>query len=439
MMRRQARARSTSSIVLTSVLTSLALAAACVAAAACGGPARPKAPAQDPQVAAIIATLDEALAARPTDGVLLYHRASTAARTGDPAAALPFLERLDATGWSVRLSPLDFGAIEADPRYRAIAARIEARDAPVRRSPESFELPGADLIPEGIAVDPATGTLYVGSLRKRMILAIDAQRRVTQFVPAARDGLMAVIGIRVDAARGLLWATSNGSPSMEGFAPADRGVHAIYAFALADGALRRRIALPPPPAGERHLLNDLAIGPDGTVYVTDSDAGRLYRIPPDREVLEPLGPPRGLFYPNGIVMAPSGKLYVAHATGIALVDAATGAATGSPSRLEGPPGVPLGGLDGMVLHDGALVAVQNAVGRPRLVRISLDERGERATAVTVLENDERTLELPTTTCIHDGHAYTLGNTQLDALGPDGLRKDRVLGNSRIVRTPLAGS
>jgi sugar lactone lactonase YvrE len=233
---------------------------------------------------------------------------------------------------------------------------------------------------------------------------------VTPFVPPRRDGLMAAVGIEIDPARGLLWAASNASGSMAGYAPADRGVHAVYAFALGDGALRRRLALARPAAGERHLLNDRAVAPDGAVYVTDSDAGLVWRIPPERDVLEPLVPTRTLFYPNGIALAPSGKLYVAHAAGIALIDPATGEVV----PLEGSPRLPLGGIDGLVLHAGSLVAVQNAIGRPRLVRISLDETGARAISLTVLENGERSLELPTTTCILEDHAYTIGATRLRA-------------------------
>lgn len=380
----------------------------------------------------MIAGLDQSLAARPTDGVLLYFRAAMAVQAGAPADALRFLERLDAAGWSIALSPQDFASIAEDPRYRAVADRIADRDAPVHRSTDAFTLPGPELIPEGIAVDPATGTFYVGSIRQRTIVAIRAGGAATPFVPPRKDGLMAVIGLRVDPVRRLLWAASNGAESMERYTPADRGVHAVYAFALADGALRRRIVLPTPLAGERHLLNDFALAPDGTVFVTDSEAGTLHRISPGGDNLVAVVPPRSFFYPNGIARTPTGQLYVAHATGIALVDPATG----SIARLEAPPTVPLGGIDGLVLHGRALVAVQNGLGRPRLVRLDLDDTGRRAVSLTVLENDPRALELPTTTAIYKDHAYTIGNSQLDALTPNGLRPGRPLRDPRILRTPL---
>ena len=57
------------------------------------------------------------------------------------------------------------------------------------------------------------------------------------------------------------------------------------------------------------------------------------------------------------------------------------------------------------------------------------------TALTVLENDPSVLEIPTTSALHDGALYTIANAQFDAIGPDGLRRDKQLHDPRIVRTP----
>jgi hypothetical protein len=131
-----------------------------------------------PPFAAMLAVVDKALAARPDDGVLLYQRATLAIPLGLTAAdALPFLERLDATGWDVPLAASDFDPLVNDARYRELAARIEARSARVQRSTVAFTVPGKDLIPEGITVDPTTGTFFLSSIRKRKIVAIDRATR----------------------------------------------------------------------------------------------------------------------------------------------------------------------------------------------------------------------------------------------------------------------
>jgi sugar lactone lactonase YvrE len=393
---------------------------------ACGSAppaAKPTPPKPDP-LAAMLGQLDEALKARPDDQVLLLLRAAYTSEAKRVAEAIAFVEKLDATGWDVPFSPSDFKALHADPRFQELAARIAARAPKVHVSEPAFTIPGADFIPEGIAIDPS-GTFYVGSIRKRTILAFDRDGKSRTFVPAARDGLSSVLGIKVDAARGVLWATSFASDSMEGYDPkTDKNRSELTAFALADGTTKRRIAF---PTGEDpHLLNDLAIAADGTIYVTDSNAGAVWRVPADRDVFEPLVEPGSLAYPNGLVLAGT-KLLVAHGTGIAIVDPTTGAF----ERMTAKPNVPLGGIDGLLLEGTTLIAVQNGLGVPRIVAIEL--AGTTPTSLRVLENDPA-LEILTTAALFEGALYTVADAQLDAFGPDGLKPDRKLRESRIVRT-----
>lgn len=381
----------------------------------------------DPLVARLLGVIDDALRARPDDGVKLYQRAALSVEAGAPTDALPFLQRLDAIGWDIPLRPDNFLPLADDAVFRELASRFEARAARVHRSTVAFSVPEPDLIPEGIAVDPRTGTFYLGSIRKKKVLAIDANGEVTTFVPPGKDGLLGVLGVKVDTRADLLWVGSYASRSTADRAAAAARPSGVLAFSLRDGSLRRRILFGDSP----HLPNDLAIAPDGTVYVTDSAGGHVLRIPPDRDTFEPITPADALFYPNGIALAPDGRLYVAHLNGIAIVDPRSRTVT----PLATVPAVPLGGIDGLLLHGSALVAVQNSIGRPRMVSIALDATGTRATGLTVLENDPAALEIPTTACVLNGALYTIANSQLRAFR-NGDTPSRPLEAPRILRTPL---
>jgi sugar lactone lactonase YvrE len=407
--------------------------------AACGGSTPPKlhpaAPAAEakpasPEATAMLARLDEALAAKPDDQVLMLMRAAYSEAAGKPDDALRFIEKLDASRWDVPFTSVDFKTLANDPRYQRLNARITARAPKAKRSELAFTIPGPDLIPEGIAVDTKTGTFYVGSIHKRTIIAVDRDRKARTFVPAGQDSMSGVLGMKVDAARGVLWATSWASEGMHGFTEADKGRSEVTAFALGDGAKKRRIAFP--PGGDPHLLNDIAIASDGTLYITDSVTGAVWRVPTDRDEFQPVAPPRSFAYPNGIVWTANGRLLVAHGTGIANIDPATGDIT----RLPNAPGKPLGGIDGLVLDGRTLYAVQNGLGAPRLVAIELDDKATTATKLTVLESDPSVLEIPTTSTLFEGALYTIANSQLDALGPTGLVAGKQLHDPRIVRTPL---
>lgn len=404
-----------------------------IAAAACGAapasPARVPDPKLDPVLTALLAETDRRLVEQPDDGVLLYHRAWLMLALGSPpAASLAYLERLDAMGWSVPFAPVDFEPLAGDARYRALAASVAARAPAVERSTVAFTVPGKDLVPEGIAVDPASGTLYLSSIRRRTIIAIDRSGAARPFIPEAHGGVLGVLGMKVDPARGVLWAASHASSSMLGYRRGDNGENdGVYAFALADGRVVRKAKF---PGGGRHLANDIAFASDGTLYLTDSAAGALYRMPPDRDELELVIPAGTFGYPNGIAMLDDDRVYVSDIFSLSLITISTRTV----ARVSAPPGVPTAGFDGMLLHDGVLLGVQGTIGTPRLVAIAVE--GDRAVSHTVLEGSQRLLEQPTTTCLWDGALYTIANAQLGAFGPDGQRPGTTLADPRILRTPL---
>jgi sugar lactone lactonase YvrE len=70
-----------------------------------------------------------------------------------------------------------------------------------------------------------------------------------------------------------------------------------------------------------HGLNDIALARDGTVYVTDTTQGSIYRLEPGATQLERWLQDSKMSFPNGLVLSPDDKrLYVAHVEGISMID-----------------------------------------------------------------------------------------------------------------------
>ena len=63
-----------------------------------------------------------------------------------------------------------------------------------------------DLIPEGIAVDSRTGSIFVSSIAKQKIIRIDAHGKSKDFISKNEHGFMEGLGMNVDMKRNLLWA-----------------------------------------------------------------------------------------------------------------------------------------------------------------------------------------------------------------------------------------
>jgi hypothetical protein len=209
--------------------------------------------------------------------------------------------------------------------------------------------------------------------------------------------------MKVDPSDGSIWAASERA-----------GSAALFHFDRNGGTLGKYF---PQEAG-KHLFNDLVITPARDVFVTDSEANSVYKLPSGSDRLVRIGLP-GRHYPNGIALSPDGnRLYVAHSFGIAVLEAATGRII----ELTIPPGISDAPADGLYYWKGSLVAVQNGFGANRIVQLRLDAAGTAIVSGKLLEFRSTTLELPTTGAIYQGKFYYIVNSQIDH-EQDGTLKD----------------
>lgn len=345
-------------------------------------PAAPRSVPSDP----LLEQLEAEHRAEPDNAAVVYALAMRSDRLGDGAAALRWLEVLAAMRWDAGLDPADFATSRAGlpERYAAAQTAIERGWVRAPRAREHLRVGERDLLPEGMERLP-TGELLLSSGRKRKVVAVDANGAVRDVVAAGQDGLLATLGLRVDAARGVIWVASAAAPFMERADEVAAGTSRLHGFELATGTLRVRYELAGPS-----LLNDVAVLPDGRAVVTDSAADALWVTGDGR--LDALVPAGTVVGPNGVV-AREDLLYVASWRGIVVVEWRTGRAA--------PLGLPAGasnlaGIDGLYLHGGALVGIQNAVGRPRVVRLPLAADGRTATGIHVIESGSPVVDNPTT-------------------------------------------
>jgi sugar lactone lactonase YvrE len=269
-------------------------------------------------------------------------------------------------------------------------------------------------------------------VRRRTVVEIDREGAVRNLGLSRHDAVGAILGVRWDAARGVLWVTTAGLPQMSNFAPGDTAIAALLRVRVADGEVEARYDLPAEPQG--HVAGDLAIGPAGDVFVTDSRAPVLYRLRPGATALERVTHPlfRSL---QGAAPTPDGAaLYLAdYSHGLLRLELATGAV----ERLRDAPGTTSLGLDGIVWHRGAIVGVQNGVVPPRIARFTLDRTGRAFARVEVLDRALPLADEPTIgTLVGDDFIY-VANSQWEKYDDAGRRRaGTVLAPTVLLRLPL---
>jgi sugar lactone lactonase YvrE len=375
-----------------------------------------------------------ALELEPGHPILMLHMARACALDGDTLQAGDWLLRTAATGVRIDLSgEPDLAAVRGTPAWTTTAGLIALHSAPKGVAETTARIDEPDFMPEGIAADPINGDLFVGSIHLRKIVRVSANAAVTDFVPAGRDGLDSVVGLKVDADRRLLWACSGADIQMRGGTPADSSRTGLYAFDLESGRTVTRVMLP--DTTRAHFFNDCCLSRDGDVYVTDTMQGGVYLLRADSGRFETVVEPGVLVGSNGIVLSDDGRrLYVTeYALGIAVIDLPTG----DIARLQHPEEIAICYADGLLWHQGSLIVVQNDRGLDRVARLYLDDTGLRVVGMTVLAAHLPGFDEPTTATLAGGACLFIANSELNRFGPGGrLRPADPRRDFLIMRTPL---
>ena len=251
----------------------------------------------------------------------------------------------------------------ADPEPATTAPEAEAETEATASMPEP--LPGmivaerGGFIPEGVEYDTTNGRLLTGSLAEGSIFQIHGDGRLTTVVTDAE--LVSSVGIEADEPRGrLLVANSDASVFQgDGAGQAKLGVYDLDSgerIAMVDLAATLTDAF----ADAVYFANDVAVGEDGTAYVTDTRMNVIYQVDAEynASVLYRFAPTEDLGL-NGIVFHESGYLLVAGGTTLWKVPVADPTETTQVTLSEAT-----AGHDGMLwTADGLLAIVSNSENR----------------------------------------------------------------------------
>jgi sugar lactone lactonase YvrE len=152
--------------------------------------------------------------------------------------------------------------------------------------------------PESLTSTP-DGALIIGSITKSEIFrAPKGATSAEVWIKPGTNGLQRVLGVFADTKSGTLWVCSDklaqGAPS------------ALKTFDLKTGAAKGSYDFP----NDNALCNDIAIGPDGSAYATDTTANRIMRLKKGATALDVWLKDDQLAGVDGIAFGDSSTIYV---------------------------------------------------------------------------------------------------------------------------------
>jgi sugar lactone lactonase YvrE len=186
----------------------------------------------------------------------------------------------------------------------------------------------------------------------------------------------------------------------------------LLAFDLASGTLQHRFDAPPIEGGR--ALNDVSLGPDGSVYTSDANDGSIFQVAPRAVALRPVCALGILKSPQGMVVSRDGRtlLVADYEMGLVALDVTRCEVR----QLRVARGVTTLTMDGLLqLPDGSFLATQNGVRPARLVRFRLSPDWSRVTLFKVVAQGPQFVD-PTLLAKRGAEVLAITNSQWSAFG-----------------------
>jgi len=275
------------------------------------------------------------------------------------------------------------------------------------------EVKDKTLIPEGIAVHPSNGKIYLSSLHQAKIVVVNDKGAVSDVITNGKGGFMWGLGMKFSPDGKILWACSaNG-----------KGQTALFAIDHLSGKIIKQYQ-----HDSARFLNDLVLLNDGRIFITDTEKGAVFVLQNDS--LQLFLKDEQLKWANGITAIPNGNvLFVASGRyGLMKVDITTQTIASATNKKRTDYAI-----DGLVLHKQTLYAAigwpQDSLHQHRIIRYHLDEQFQYKAADTMSIN-QPWLKAPTTLAVHNNQLYALSFTNLGIYNRHNQQVDKIMDSLR---------
>lgn len=370
---------------------------------------------QNKDFKAYLENLQMALRLRPNHPRILYNLAGAYNLNGYHEEAALLLNQVANMGLIYPVEKdEDFSSIKHLDWYKSILEKFENNKRPVIRSRSVITIPEKGLIAESVAYDSLTKTFYVSSVHKRKIISINAKGKAKDFA-TEKDGLWAVLGMKVDAKRRILWACTSAVNQATNIKAEDKGKSGLLKFDLRTGKLLKVYLIPDQKS--EHWLGDLLIAANGDVFATDSIKPTVYVLRNGKEEIESFLEHKSFVNLQGLDFSSDERfLFMADYTkGIHIADLKTK----SVSQLASPSTMTLLGIDGLYFYKDSLIATQNGVNPQRVVRFFLSKDMKSIERMETLEANHAQHDDITLGMLMGNNFYYIPNSQWWAISNDG--------------------
>ncbi|MFC2136277.1 SMP-30/gluconolactonase/LRE family protein, partial [Bacteroidota bacterium] len=210
-------------------------------------------------------------------------------------------------------------------------------------------------------------------------------------------------------------------------------VSVVHVFNADNGKLVMRFFS---PNDREYHLNDLILTNEGGAYITDTQSGHLFMVPPDLSELKLFMVDSLITVQNGITISPDNTLlYVEDDTnGIIVVDLNKNTI----EPIRNVMSIFTGGIDGMVYYNQSIIGVVNSqYDFDYIVRYFLSDDGREIVAASIIDKANPEFITPTTCTLADNNLFVLAATCLSVYNRNQMEQPGMLKNPVVLKYGLS--
>jgi hypothetical protein len=337
---------------------------------------------------------------------ILYQAGIAAAMNNKNKEAIKFLKEAIEIQSDFVLDIPELKSLKGDKEFEEIRKIKADASQVIISSDTAFTLTDRSLHVEGVAAAP-DNIFYCGSIRKRKIIKIE-DGIAKDFTRSAQEGLCSVFGIKVDAKKKILWASSSPMEEMENYNSLLPS--AVFKYDLNSGKLLKKF-LPENPSLQL-VLGDLTLSKKGDVYVSDSKSNLIFKVNESNGKLEQFFSSDDFWNLQGITFSDDDKfLFISdYIKGVFRLEIDKMELIQLTKSFD----LSLKAIDGLSFYKNTLIAIQNGIKPIRVTQYTLNKENDALISYAILDQNNPAFNEPTLGCVYDNTFYYVANSQWGA-------------------------
>ena len=301
----------------------------------------------------------------------------------------------------------DLSDLKNDPGFEKLLKQNLSNQRPMNISTTVAKLPAKQVIAEGLAFEPNNSSFFMSSIYKGIFYNFNKENKVLW--QSEDENFGSVAGLKIDGRKNLLWGTFVHQPQSENFVDSLEGNSGVFCYNLVTKEKLLKINIEKDSL-EKHWFGDMILDSNGSVYASDSYAGKIYKFSAPDFKPQIFLSDSNIISLQGLTLTDNEPylIFSDYARGLFLYDNKTSEV----KEIKNLTNNTLLGIDGIYFYKkDKLIAVQNGINPQRIIEITFDKNYTCAINLTVLEANNPDYEEITLGTIYKNNFYFIANSQ----------------------------